>query len=304
MKTILITGGTGFIGTPLVAKLKSSGYALVVIARKPGQGYLNLELTRDFIPQEVLESASVIIHLAGEPIFQRWTPRVKQAIYDSRILSTRNIVASLRQAKQRPSVLITASATGYYGNTGEEIVKEIAPPGDGFLAKVCIDWETEARQAESLGMRTVQIRTAPVLDSNGGVLAQLIPWYKLGLGSIWGNGQQWFPWISLTDIVAVYCTALEQTNLSGPINAVAPQITRQETFARTLAERFHQRLLFRIPSWGLRIILGEFGNTLLDSQHVVPQKLINRGYTFQHPTLPTVFDAALHTKKPPTKAPL
>lgn len=302
MKKIIITGGTGFIGRPLVSALRHRGYLPIVFARHSREGVIGVDLSRELIPQELMEGTTAIIHLAGASLFQRWTPKIKQEIYESRILSTRNIVTSLERVTKRPTAFITASAVGYYGDRGEKEINETMQAGSDFLAHVCADWEKEAQRAEALDVRVVHIRTAPVLGSGGGILEQLTPWYTRGLGSIWGSGQQWFPWISLTDIVEAYCFALEHAHLSGPINAAAPQAIRQEHFALELAQQLHRRRLIRAPGWVLKLLLGELGETLLTSQHIVPQKLLNYHFRFQHPAVAEALEAALLNRSFHSKA--
>lgn len=284
MKNVIVTGGSGFIGSPLVARLREQGWRVVVVARQARPGVIGLDLEQEALPRDLLESAQAIIHLVGAPIFQRWTPHVKQAIYKSRIVSTRQIIASLREARHRPGVFITASATGYYGDRGETLLDESSASGRTFLARVAHDWEKEARKAQSLGLRTVQVRTAPVVGP-GGFVRQLEPLYRLGLGGPFGDEQQWFPWVHLDDIVQVYLFALLHPELAGPVNAVAPDIVRQVEFARELGESMRRPHVVRWPRWALKAVLGEAADDLLASQRVVPGKLQSLGFVFRYPRL-------------------
>lgn len=292
MKHIIVTGGTGFIGTLLVAELRKQGNRVTVIdqARQGNDpDLIVLDLTKDLIYPELIESADAIIHLVGTPIFQRWTDSIKQEIYKSRILSTRNIVRSIELAKKRPTVFITASAVGYYGDTGETIASETTKPGDDFLAKVCIDWEVEARQADSLGVRTIQVRTAPVLG-NHGILKLLKPLYQWGLGGLLGTGNQWFPWIHIDDVVGVYLFALTNTELEGPVNAVAPDQIRYRNFVADLGKLWSRPTAFNLSRPWIKLLFGEFGEVALNSQRVEPRKLLEHGFVFAYPKI----DAALH----------
>ena len=299
MKHIIVTGGTGFIGSRLVASLRASGLKVTVIDQtRQGSDpdLLVLNLIKDLIYPELIESADAIIHLAGAPIFRRWTAAVKQEIYDSRILSTRNIVLAMKQAKRRPKVYITASAVGYYGDTGETIASEATKPGDDFLAKVCIDWEAEARQANSLGIRTVQVRTAPVLGSSG-ILKLLRPFFQWGLGGSLGTGNQWFPWVHIDDIVGVYLFALKNTELEGPVNAVAPEQVRYRNFVAHLGKIWSRPTAFNLSRPWIKLLFGEFGEVVLNSQRVEPRKLLERGFVFAYPKIDAALRDLFHSAK-------
>lgn len=296
MKQIIVTGGTGFIGQKLVSTLKERDYEVTVISREGREaGVIKIDLANIEPSPDLFEGVEAVIHLVGAPIFQRWNRKTKQAIYDSRILSTRNVVAALAKTKKKPKALISASAIGYYGDRGEEILDESAPPSTDFLARVCVDWEQEARTAESLGIRAIQVRTAPVLGK-GGILDLLTPLYRSGLGAILGSGKQWFPWIHHTDIVGVYLFCLEQTSLKGPVNACSPRSLRYVDFARTLAAVLRRPLLLRVPPWLLRLVIGEFASATLVSQRATPKRLIDAGYTFQFPELEEALTSILAKK--------
>lgn len=276
MQRILITGGTGFIGRELTLALRRSG-ALVITAARTGADF-NCDLVHESLPPEAFQDVDAIVHLAGSPLFTRWNDTVKQKIYDSRILSTRRLVSSLSNLRPRPQTLITASAVGYYGHKGEQVVAETSTPGQDFLARVCQDWEAEARQAESLGIRTVQVRTAPVIGA-GGMLTLLAPLYRLGLGGPIGTGQQWFPWIAHEDIILTYQFVLDHLELSGPINAAVGSV-RYKTFSRHLAEVLGHPHFMRYPTDFLRLIFGEFADSITQSQRIVPEKLSQEGFSF------------------------
>lgn len=296
MKQIVVTGGTGFIGQKLVSTLKERDYEVTVIGREGREaGVIKIDLANVEPSPDLFEGVEAVIHLVGAPIFQRWNNKTKQAIYESRILSTRNIVSALAKTKKKPKALISASAIGYYGDRGEEILDESASPGSDFLARVCIDWEQEARAADSLGIRAIQVRTAPVLGK-GGILDLIAPLYRSGLGAILGDGKQWFPWIHHADIVGIYLFCLEQTSLNGPVNACSPRSSRFADFARTLAAVLHRPLLLKASPWLLRLVIGELAGAALFSQHTTPKRLIDAGYTFQFPELKEALTSILAKK--------
>lgn len=299
MRKILVIGGTGFIGQALVELLTQHGYKVLVIARKLKSTQLDywaIDLEQAEPPVELIEQVDAIIHLAGSPIFQRWTPAVKESIYRSRVQSTNNLVSTIKKAGSRPKALITASATGYYGDQGETELPESATAGDDFLARVCIDWEAAAQPAEALGLRTVQVRTAPVLGQ-GGLLDILMPLYKVGLGGSIGSGQQWFPWIHHQDIVTIYRHCLENSSIAGPVNAAAPVPIRYQEFSQLLARTLHRPHFFRIPGWLLKQVKGEFGEAILNSQKVIPEALQKTDYRWQYPDLIKALSAIVNTNK-------
>ncbi len=299
---VLITGGTGFIGTPLLQKLLNAKHQVVVLAKYPPsvalQGkvtFFQWEMISEEPPQEAIEGVDVVFHLAGENIFGFWTEKRKKLIFDSRELGTRNLIAAIKKSTVRPKVLISASAVGYYGDKGEEEITEESLLGDDFLARVCKAWEKEAMAAEALGLRTVQIRTAPVLGC-GGVLAKMLPAFKLGLGAVCGRGKQWFPWIHLEDVVKVYFFAMENENISGPVNASSPSPVRNKDFVKTLARVLKRPAFLVIPHFTLRLIFGEMAQVMLASQRVIPKKLLDSGFTFLFPTLPQALNDVIGKK--------
>ncbi|MDO8635204.1 MAG: TIGR01777 family oxidoreductase, partial [Dehalococcoidia bacterium] len=208
---VIITGGAGFIGQRLTAALIEKGHQITVLDHHPPSSevaFVQVDLAGQELPAELFQNIDAIIHLAGRNIFARWNQQVKKQIYDSRIVGTRGLVKSLAKLARKPEVFISASAVGFYGDRGEENLDESSTQGSDFLAKVCIDWEKEALVAGNYGIRTVQVRTSPVLGA-GGLLAKIAPLYKLGLGGPLGSGNHWFPWVHLQDIVNIYVFALE-----------------------------------------------------------------------------------------------
>lgn len=284
---VIITGGSGFIGQKLTAALLEKGYHLTILDHHPPKQpveFVKIDLAGQELPEALFKDVEAIIHLAGKNIFGRWNASVKKAIYESRISGTRGLVSSLKKLSQRPKTLISASAVGFYGERGEAELDEASAPGTDFLASVCVDWEKEAREAESLGLRTVQVRTAPVMG-HGGLLSKMLPIYKLGLGGPIGNGQQWFPWVHMEDIVNIYLFALTQENIRGPVNACSPQQIRNKEFSDTLARVINRPAFLRLPLWALKLRFSDLAEAIAASQKVYPRKLQEAGYIFLFPDM-------------------
>ena len=221
------------------------------------------------------------MHLAGEPVAQRWTADVKRKIRDSRIVGTRNLVHGLSTLSKRPRVLLSASATGYYGSRGDETLTENSKPGDDFLAQVCIDWEKEARMAESLGMRVVCLRTGIVLGKERGALQKILPPFRLGLGGRLASGKQWMPWIHVDDLVGLIQFALSREQVSGPMNGTAPKPVTNTEFTETLAQALHRPAVFTVPGFALRLAYGEMASVVLASTRAMPAVAQSNGYRFE-----------------------
>lgn len=284
---VIITGGAGFIGQNLAKLLKAKGHTVIIWDLKQPEvedSFEKLDLVRQEPPLQLLEEVDGIIHLLGKNIFGKWTDKTKKAIYDSRIKSTQNLVSALSKLQQKPSVLISASAVGYYGDRGEEKLTEDSLAGNDFLAKVASDWEKEARKAEALGIRTVQIRTALALGE-GGLLEKLTPLYKWGLGGPIGSGTQWFPWVHIQDLISIYAFVLENSKAQGPINTAAPQQMRNKDFSKVLGDVLHRPSFMPTPKFGLRLLYGDFADAITASQRVSSAKLQNLGYRFLFPDL-------------------
>ena len=298
MNKVVITGGSGFIGQQLTVALLQKGYEVSIFdLHPPKQGaFLKVNLMDENLPGKLFKDVDAIIHLAGTNIFGRWNEQVKKSIYESRILGTRNLVSSLEKLIQRPKVLVSASAVGIYGDRGGEDLYESSTPGSDFLAKVCIDWEKEARQAEKFGLRTVQIRTAPVLG-HGGLLSKSLPIYKLGLGGPIGSGRQWFPWIHIQDIVEIYIFAMENEKIQGPVNSCSPQHITNKEFSDTLAKVLHRPAFFKVPKWALKLIFNDLTDFIIASQKVYPKKLVDAGYKFSFPNIKKAIENILKNDK-------
>ena len=247
---ISITGASGFIGRHLVKSLAQAGHS-------------PRALSRHAPPAESLREADAVIHLAGEPVAQRWTAEAKRRIRESRVEGTRNLVAALAALPRRPEALICASAIGYYGSRGDEILTESSAPGSGFLPEVCVAWEREAQAAEAFGMRVVRVRTGLVLDAGGGALVRMLPPFRMGLGGRLGSGRQWMSWIHLEDLAALFQFAVER-QVRGPLNAVAPYPVTNSDFTRELARTLGRPAVFPVPGFALRLLFGEMADVLLD----------------------------------------
>jgi uncharacterized protein (TIGR01777 family) len=239
-------------------------------------------------PPEALEGRDAAIHLAGENIAQRWSDAARRAIRDSRELGTRNLVAGLRAADPRPAVLVSASAVGYYGPHGDEIVDETTPPGDDFLAGVCVAWEREADAAAELGLRVVKVRNGVVLDREGGALKKMLAPFKAGIGGPVAGGRQYLPWIHAGDLVRLYKAALDG-EWTGPVNGSAPEPVTNEEFSKALGRALHRPAVTPVPAFALRALYGDMASIVTEGQRAVPKRALELGFQFHHPHL----DAAL-----------
>jgi len=304
LKTIFITGGSGFIGTKLTQALLDKGYAVVVAdLREPRithklLTFEKLNLSHDEIPKKYDGVLYGIIHLAGKNIFGRWTDGFKKGVYDSRIESTRKIVGTIAQWSMKPKVFVSASAFGFYGNAGDAEVDESAESGADFLANVCVDWEREAKKAEEFGIRTVQIRTAHVLG-HGGLLAPLFVPFTFGLGAWIGKGDAWFPWVHIEDMVHIYLFAVENENLHGSVNTGAPDLIRQKDFMKMFGKAFGRNVLFSIPIVLLYLRYGDLAYTFDNSVKMSSKKLIKAGFKYKHPKLREALGDVVRTKNLP-----
>jgi uncharacterized protein len=302
---VTVTGASGLIGSALVAELREHGAEVTVLSRDPSRAReaLGVEAVRwdplaEPAPVAALAGRDAVVHLAGENIAQRWSERAKRAIRESRVIGTRNLIAGLEaagaaEAGQRPRTLISGSAVGFYGPRGEEPLDEDSPPGNDFLAEICIAWEDEAQQASALGMRVVLVRTGVVLDSEGGALAKMLPPFRLGVGGPVAGGQQYMSWIHREDLVGMICAALEDERWSGPINGTAPEPVSNREFSRALGHALHRPSLLPVPGFALGLLYGEMAETVTTGARVVPAKALVLGYDFRHPELEEALRSAL-----------
>ncbi len=294
MKKVLVTGGTGFIGSRVCDALHEKNYAVQVVSRDPARAKTKLQSVQEIyawdpkteqLSSEATSDVQAVIHLAGESIAGRWNDEKKRRIRDSRILSTRNLVASFADADSKPDVFVCASAIGLYGGSGDESWTEASSAGTDFLAEVCQEWEAEAHKASEYGIRVVSVRIGLVLGLGGGLLEQVLPPFKIGAGGKLGSGNQWMSWIHVDDVVGIMMHALENENISGALNATAPIPVRNIEFTKTLGAVLRKPAIFPVPTFGLKLIMGEFANFVVLSQNVLPEKTEASGYEFQYRTL-------------------
>jgi hypothetical protein len=270
--------------------LAAAGHSLRVLSRHagtnlpPGVRLSVWDSTRGEPPAESLQDVDAVVHLAGEPVAQRWTARARRAIRESRVTGTRNLVQTLAKLPKKPEVLVCASAVGYYGDRGDEILNESSSPGGDYLAQLCVDWEKEAQSAEASGIRVVRVRTGLVLDARGGALPRMLPPFRMGLGGKLGSGQHWMSWIHLEDLAALFQFALDNP-VSGPMNGVAPNPMINAGFTRALAAAVHRPAIFPVPPFALRLLFGEMSQILLSSQRALPQAAERAGFRFRYPEL-------------------
>ena len=289
---VLITGATGLIGRQLCAQLTGEGHSITVLTRRvesaksvAHQAAFVWQPEGSLPPMAALAGVEAVIHLAGEPVAQRWSLEIKRRIRDSRVLSTRNLVQAISQLESAPKVFVSGSAVGIYGNRGDERLAENTKAGQGFLSDVCAEWEHEALQAEAFGTRVALIRTGVVLDPAGGALKTMLPAFKLGIAGKLGNGRQWFPWIHRDDILGLLRWAMMNENARGAFNGAAPNPVTNEEFTKELAAALNRPALIPVPKFALNILFGEMASVMLASQRVVPQAALNAGFTFRFPQL-------------------
>ena len=303
---VAITGATGFVGSRLVEKLKAEGHQILVLTRNlerakrifPASAFPNLEIVA-YRPaesgdwQQSIADFDAVVNLAGEPIAERWTPEHKKAILESRQLGTRKIVEAIAQADPKPSVLINASAIGYYGTSETATFDEDSPGGNDFLAEVCKKWEAEAQKVKEAGVRLVILRTGIVLDKDGGALAKMLPPFKLFAGGPLGSGRQWFSWIHRDDLVNLIVEALKRPDIEGTFNATAPNPVRMNQFCQTLGEVMNRPSWLPVPGFALETLLGEGAKVVLEGQQVLPKKIQSLAFQYQYPTLKSALEGII-----------
>jgi uncharacterized protein len=295
---VLISGGTGMIGSALTDSLRADGAVVNHLVRrkeKTSPGDVSWNPTTATVDVPAMEGYDAVVHLSGASVAHgRWTTSRKSVLRSSRVDTTRVLVDSLARLKQKPSVFICASATGYYGSRGDEILTETSGNGSDLLGLICRAWEGEASRAVTSGIRTVITRFGIILSSKGGALPAMAAPFKLGLGGRLGSGKQWMSWIDLEDVLSVIRAAIAEKSWSGPFNLVAPSPIQNEEFTRVLASVFHRPALLAVPAFALRIALGEMADALLlSSQRVQPAKLEAAGYRFHQENLESALFEAL-----------
>lgn len=289
---VTVTGATGFIGRKLIAELSAQGHQVNALVRNtqsrlgPAIATQAWDSLRDPAPELSLREVGAIVHLAGEPIAQRWTTESKQRMWDSRVTGTRNLVAAIERLPEakRPKALIAASAIGIYGSRGDEVLTETSAPSTGFLPDMCVAWEREADRAAALGVRVVKLRIGIVLGRDGGALKTMLPPFRWGVGGKLGSGRQWMAWIHLDDIVGLLHHLIDH-EASGVWNGVAPNAVTNAEFTRTLGAALGRPAILPVPSIALRLLFGEMASVILASQRVAPAAAEAAGFVFRHPRL-------------------
>ena len=301
---ITITGASGLIGRRLLKNLGAAGHTLTAVSRHagtnvpPGVSVVAWDPIRGPAPEDAVRNANVVIHLAGEPVAQRWNEGTKLRIRDSRVLGTRKLVQALAKLRNAPQTLVCASAVGYYGSRGDEELREDSAPADGYLAEVCVAWEKEVVAAEALGMRVVRVRTGVALDARGGALGRMLTPFRMGAGGKLGDGKQWFPWIHLADLAALFQFAVEN-EVSGPLNGAAPIPVTNADFTQTLARVIHRPAIFPVPVFALKLLFGEMSEILMASQRVLPAAAEAAGFKFRFPELGGALEDLLVSSRSP-----
>jgi len=288
----VISGGTGFIGRRIVDRLLQDRHYVGVWSRKPGNekrsavASFSWDPLRGEPPAESLNTMDAVIHLAGEPVAQRWNDEVKRRIHDSRVLGTRRLVDAISRVQHKPKVLVCASAIGYYGDRGDEVLTESSTPGSGFLADVCRGWEAEADRAAQFGLRVIKLRIGFVLGKGGGALARMVPAFRAFVGGRLGSGKQWMPWIHVDDVAEMFMHAVEN-DIAGVWNATSPNPVTNAVFTREMGKVLHRPAVFPVPPFALKLAFGELGQHMLDSSRVIPDAALKARFPFHFPELAT-----------------
>jgi uncharacterized protein (TIGR01777 family) len=290
---ILITGGTGFVGTQLRSRLIQDGNEVTILTRSKkgsdkdpfGVSYLEGDPTKKGPWQDTIKEHDVVINLAGASIFSKWTKEHKKAIRESRVSTTQNIVEGIPPNSERPLTLFSTSAVGYYGFCGDEELNEDSPAGADFLARIAVEWEREALKAKNRGVRIVITRFGIVMGEKGGALSQMIPLFKKYIGGPIGSGKQWFSWVHIKDLAEAFVFLIRHPEISGPVNVCSPNPVRNKDLATALGKALHRPSFFPAPGFMVKLVLGEFGSVILEGQRVIPKRLLENGFVFQYPDI-------------------
>jgi hypothetical protein len=302
MTRVTVTGASGLLGTRIVGALRERGDEVTVLSRNPERARealggdveaLAWDPSAGPAPVEALAGRDAVVHLAGENIAQRWNAESKRRIVDSREQGTRNLVAGLRGADPRPAALVSASGVGYYGPHGDEPLPEDTPPGDDFLARVCVVWEREAQAAEELGMRVVRVRTGVVLDKNGGALGRMLPFFKAGVGGPVAGGRQLLPWVHADDVAGLYLRAIDDGAWSGAVNATAPEPVTNKAFSKALGRALRRPAIAPVPAFAIQLLYGDMSEIVTEGQNAVPARALELGYRHRHPDLDEALRSAV-----------
>lgn len=298
---ILMTGGTGFVGTQLISRLIREGHGVTILTRSlmgakassPGISYLEGDPTKKGPWQEAIKKHDVMINLAGASIFSKWTEEQKKAIRESRISTTQNIVEGIPSHPERKITLFSTSAVGYYGFCGDEELTEDSPPGNDYLARIALEWEGEALKAREKEARVVIARFGIVLGKKGGALGQMIPLFKKYMGGPIGSGKQWFSWVYIKDLAEAFVFLLKHPEISGPVNVCSPNPVRNKDLAKALGKALHRPSFIPAPGFMVKLFLGEFGSVILEGQRVIPRRLLESGFVFQYPDIDKVLQSVV-----------
>jgi len=289
---VAVTGASGLIGRALVATLRARGDEVTMLSRDPQRGETWDPLSEP-APHAALSGRDAVVHLAAENIAQRWTDKAKQLIRDSRVSGTENLLAGIAAASPRPTVLVSASAVGYYGDRGAEALDEGSSAGSDWTARICVDWEAAARPAAALGLRVCMLRTGVVLSRKGGALAKMLPPFRAGLGGPVAGGHQYMSWIALDDVVGLYICAIDDARYEGPINATAPAPATNGDFSKALGRAIGRPAVAPVPKLALRLLYGEMAEIVTGGQRAFPARAAALGYEFRQPELDGALEAAL-----------